>query len=195
MIRNLEHNQQPADDDDRFLEATRYLLDEMTTEEAEQFEAELATDQSLRELLAEAVLLTQASYQAYVPQTVSKESVEVASPIDAAPGNGFSPRVLLSLAAGLLVVLASGVALIAWSGSGSQLADNSPNKEDSQLAAVWVEHIDDNNDVLAEQWAELPEEQDEFFDQLLVSTPENPPSWMLKALAAQQETDSETPAL
>lgn len=194
MIRNIEHNQQPADDE-RFLEVTRYLLDEMTTEEAEQFEAELATDQSLRELLAEAVLLTQASYQAYVPQTVSKDSVEVGSPIDAAPGNGFSPRVLLSLAAGLLVLLASGVALIAWSGSGSQVADNSPEKEDSQLAAAWVEHIEDNNDVLAEQWAELPEDQDDFFDQLLVSTPENPPSWMLKALAAQQETESETPAL
>ncbi|MFN3148197.1 hypothetical protein [Bremerella sp.] len=194
MIRNLEHNQQPADDD-RFLEATRYLLDEMTTEEAEQFEAELATDQSLRELLAEAVLLTQASYQAYVPQTVSKESVEVASPIDAAPGNGLLLRVLLSLAACLIIFAVSGLAFVLSAFQTSYPAVANVDKEDSQLAAVWVEHIDDNNDVLAEQWAELPEEQDEFFDQLLVSTPENPPSWMLKALAAQQETDSETPAL
>ncbi|QDU73982.1 hypothetical protein Pan97_09820 [Bremerella volcania] len=194
MIRNDEHPQQPADDD-RFLEATRYLLDEMTSEEVEQFEADLATDQSLRERLAEAVLLVQASYQAYVPHTVSKEPVEVASPIDAAPGSGLRLRILLSLAAGLLLFLASGFAMVAWSGGGSHMAERTVDKEDMQLAAVWVERIEDNTDALTEQWAELPDDEDEFIDQLLVSTPENPPSWMLKALAAQQETDSEAPAL
>ncbi|WDI43476.1 hypothetical protein [Bremerella sp. P1] len=194
MNRSIEQNEHSADDD-RFLEAVRYLLDEMSVEEAEGFEADLAVDQSLRELLSEAVLIAQASYQANVPQTVSKELVEVASPSDDAPGNGFSLRVLLSLAAGLLLLIASSLALVVWSGGGSQMAERTANEEDTQLAAVWVERNEVNNDVMAEQWAELPEDEDEFFDQLLVSTPENPPSWMLKALAAQQETESESPAL
>lgn len=194
MIRSIEQNEQPADDD-RFMQAMRYLLDEMPTEEAEQFEADLATDQSLRELLAEAVLLTQASYQASVPHTVSKEPIEVASPNDTAPGNVFSSRVLLSLAAGLLIFLTSAFALIAWSGGGSQIAERSVDSDDVQLAAVWVEHIEEDTDALAEPWEELPEDEDAFMDQLLVSTPENPPSWMLKALAAQQESESPAPAL
>jgi len=190
MTRSIEQNESPTNDD-RFLEAMRYLLDEMTSEEVHQFEADLATDQPLRELLAEAVLLTQASYQAHMPHTVSKEPVEEASTIDTAPGNGLRLRVLLSLAAGLLIFLVSGLALVAWSGGSSHMADRTTNLEDTRLAAAWVEHIEDDNDVMTE----LPEDEDEFFDQMLVSTPENPPSWMLKALAAQQETNTETPAL
>lgn len=192
MIRSIEQNEQPGDDD-RFLEAMRYLLDEMTGEEVERFEADLATDQSLRELLAEAVLLTQASYQAYAPQTVTQEPVEVASPVGVAPGNGLRLRILLSLAAGLLIFLGSGLLFVISSGGGSRQAQRRVDKDDAQLAAAWVEHIE--NDTDAGQWTELPEDQDEFIDQLLVSTPENPPSWMLKALAAQQDLESPAPAL
>ncbi|PQO39098.1 hypothetical protein C5Y96_04350 [Blastopirellula marina] len=194
MIRSTQQNEHPADDD-RFLEAMRYLLDEMSGEEAERFEADLATDQSLRELLAEAVLLTQASYQAYVPQTVSQEPVEVASPGNVAPGNGFRLRVLLSLAACLIVFVLSGLVFVSNAYRTSYPAAANVDREGIQLAAAWVENIEDDTDVLAEPWADLPEEEDNFFEQLLVSTPENPPSWMLKALAAQQETESETPAL
>lgn len=194
MIRSIEQNEQPAEDD-RFLEAMRYLLDEMSGEEAERFEASLATDQSLRELLAEAVLLTQASYQAYVPQTVSKEPVAVASPDNVAPGNGLLLRVLLSLAACLIVFVLSGLVFVSSAYRTSYPAAANVDREGIQLAAAWVENIEDDTDVLVEPWAELPEEEDNFFEQLLVSTPENPPSWMLKALAAQQETESDTPAL
>ncbi|MBA2116383.1 hypothetical protein [Bremerella alba] len=194
MIRDIEQNEQPADDD-RLFEAIRYLLDEMTEQEAELFEADLATDQSLRELLAEAVLLTGASHHAIASHTVSMEPVEVASPIDAAPGNKLRLRVLLSLAACLMVFLAGGFAMVAWSGGGSHNAERTVDSENSQLAAAWVEHIEDDTDAMPGQWEELPEDEDAFFDQLLASTPENPPSWMLKALAAQQETESAAPAL
>lgn len=194
MIRNNQQNEQPADDD-RLMEAMRYLLDEMTDAEAEQFEADLASDQPLRELLAEAVLLTQSTYQAYVPQTVSKEPVEVASPDDEAPGNGLLLRVLLSLAACLIVFVVSGLAFVLNSYSTSEQAQSNLDREDIQLAAAWVEHIEDDTDVMTEQWADLPDDQDAFLDQLLVSTPENPPSWMIKALAAQQETEPAAPAL
>ncbi len=194
MIQSSQQNEHPADDD-RFLEAMRYLLDEMTSEEAEQFEADLATDQSLRELLAEAMLLTQSTYQAYVPQTVSREPVEVASPEDRAPGNGLQLRVLLTLAAGLLIFMGSGLLFVISSGGGPRQAQRNMDRNDIQLAAAWAEQIEDDTDAIEVPWVELPEDEDPFFDQLLVSTPENPPSWMIKALAAQQETESTAPAL
>jgi len=195
MNRNSQQNEPPADDD-RFHEAMRYLLDEMPQDEAEQFEADLSADQSLRELLAEAVLLTQASYQAYVPHTVSKEPVEDASPIGAAPGNGLRLRLLLSLAAGLLIFMGAGLAFVSWSGGGSHQAQRNVDQEDIQLASAWVEHIEDDTETLDGLWDELPQDEDDSVEQLLTSTPENPPSWMLKALAAQQqEGDSATPAL
>ena len=177
------------------MQAMRYLLDEMSGDEVEQFEADLATDQSLRELLAEAVLLTEVTYQASVPLTVSQEPVELASPGEMAPGNGLWLRVALSLAACLVIFVVGGVAVVSSAFTTMAPANANLDQADSQLAAVWVEHIEDDAEGLAEPWAELPEGEDEFFDQLLVSTPDNPPSWMLKALAAQQETEPQSPAL
>lgn len=194
MTRNETHIEQPADDE-RFFEAVRYLLDEMTIAEAEQFEADLATDQSLREQLAEAVLLTEATYQAHVPHTVSKEPVEVASKLDTVPGNRFSWTMLASLAAMLVIALTVGTTFYLNDGVQRQIAQPNTNSEEIQLAVAWVQHIEEETEEMDVLWDELPEDEDESLDQLLAGSPENPPSWMLKALAAQQEEDANNPAL
>ncbi|GAA4426800.1 hypothetical protein [Bremerella cremea] len=185
----------PSADDDRFFKAVRYLLDEMSPTEAERFESQLAEDQSLRELLAEAVLLTETTYQTIVPQTVPMEPVQVASPQDAAPWNGYVWGILVTLAASLVVAVTLGISHFGGETS-SDLTALSPNDmKDVQVAAAWVENIESQTTDLDGLWEEPLTDETDSLDQLLAGSTDSPPSWMLKALAAQQEDDPIAPAM
>lgn len=211
MIRSAD----PTDfqpDDARFFEAVRYLLDEMNSEEAERFEDQLAVDQSLREILAEAVLVTHATYAAQLspdgPAANEPQPVELAKRPAAALPHGAAPRsdhslpgMLLALAAALFLAAAGGLWLL---GLGNNMSDvaNDASSEQIQLASAWVERLEDqsqenatlwDDDLLAASTMELSSETED--DTLLDDAPMDPPAWMLKALAAQQEDSPAGPTM
>ncbi|PQO47786.1 hypothetical protein [Blastopirellula marina] len=206
MIRSAD----PTDfqpDDARFFEAVRYLLDEMTPVEVDRFEEALAIDQSLRELLAEAVLVTHATYAAHLPENElprveSAERPAEASPPGAAPRREDAlPRTLLALAAALLVAAAGGLWMWGMGPATSDVANDASN-EQIHLASAWVERLEDqsqgnttlwNDDLLTASPTDDSSESEE--DALLVSPSTNPPAWMLKALAAQQEDELSAPTM
>lgn len=189
--------------DARFYEAVRYLLDEMSPEESERFEEQLATDQSLRELLAEAVQLTQATYEAFVPHSVPTECASVASPERAALGNeNWKLGLFLSLAASLLIAVTGGLSFYLTS-LPQEVATPNTISEDVQLASAWVAQFESQQDELTDLWDEetltlpslevpLEENTDEA---LLAGAPAAPPAWMLKALAAEQDATASRPAM
>ena len=189
--------------DDRFFAAVRYLLDEMSPEESSLFEEQLATDQSLREILAEAVQLTQTTYEAFVPHSVPTEHASVASPSRVAPENGNTkPRLLLALAASLLIAAVGGLWLYQNNGQ-PNVALPSTTSEEVQLAAAWADHFEAQSGETSPLWDDellnlpttdvsLEENSD---DALLVSVPDTPPAWMLKALAVEQEDSASRPAM
>ena len=208
MIRSAD----PADfqpDDARFFEAVRYLLDEMTPEEVDRFEDDLAVDQNLRELLAEAVLVTHATYAAHLsadelPPVQSAERPAEASPLGAAPRQDHfhSPAgMLLALAAALLLAAAGGLWMLGMGPATSDVA-NEASSAQLDLASAWFERLEDQSEANSTLWDEdlltdspldITSEAEE--DMLMDVTPMDPPAWMLKALAAQQEDDSAAPTM
>lgn len=202
MIRSAD----PADfrpDDARFFEAVRYLLDEMSPPEVERFEDELAVDQSLREILAEAVLVTHAAYAAHLPLDESAERPAEASPHGAAPRQDHSLFGMLLALAAMLLLAATGSFL--WVGLGGNPSDiaGDDSHEQVQLASAWVERLENqsqenttlwDDDLLAASSLDVSSESDD--DELLLEgSSVDPPAWMLKALAAQQEDDLASPAM
>lgn len=202
MIRSVDFVDFDSDDA-RFFDAVRYLLDEMSPSEAEHFEEQLATDQSLRELLAEAVQLTQTTYAAHVPLTVPTEHASVAAASTTAPGNGNLPiGFFLALAASLLIAAVGSVTFY-WNEANHDVAVPSPGSEELHLASAWAEQFESQSDELAELWEDdlltftsvdaLPEENVE--ETFLAASPTPPPAWMLKALAAEQDDSPVRPSM
>ncbi len=202
MIRSVDSVDLNSDDD-RFYQAVRYLLDEMSPEESDRFEEQLATDQSLRELLAEAVELTQATYEAFVPHSVPTERASVASPSTAAPGNGNSKLGLfLAVAASLLIAVASGLSFY-LADVNQDIASPNASSEEVQLASAWVDQFESQPDAMPGLWddelltlpsIEVPLEENAD-ESLLAGAPAAPPAWMLKALAAEQDASASRPAM
>ncbi|PQO28286.1 hypothetical protein [Blastopirellula marina] len=202
MIRSVDSANFDSDDA-RFYEAVCYLLDEMSPEQSERFEEQLATDQSLRELLAEAVQLTQATYETFVPHSVPTEHASVASPETAAPGNGnWQFGLTLALAASLLIALTGGLSFYLASVN-QEIASPGTISEDVQLASAWVNQLESQTDEIPGLWddellalpsLEVPLEENSD-DPLLAGAPAAPPAWMLKALAAEQDETTSHPAM
>ncbi|RCS49276.1 hypothetical protein DTL42_12120 [Bremerella cremea] len=202
MIRSVDSADGDSDDD-RFFEAVRYLLDEMSPEESSLFEEQLATDQSLREILAEAVQLTQTTYEAFVPLSVPSERTSVASPSTVAPGNGNTKaKLFLALAASLLVAVVGGLWLY-QNAPHQEIALPSTTNEEVQLASAWADHFEAQTGETSALWddelltlpaGDIPLEENAD-DALLASSPSTPPAWMLKALAAEQEKSASRPAM
>ncbi|MBI1247667.1 hypothetical protein GC197_07430 [bacterium] len=200
MIQNTPQNEFPSDED-RFFDAMRYVLDEMSADEADQFENQLAVDQSLRELVAEAVLLSQATYSSHLPETVPSEPVKAASIFDMALRNSSQIGYLAALALVLLVAALAGLPFYLGSNDSDQASITEQQKQQGQVAAVWVENIESQSLELSGLWEEIPLEEEmplgtaDSVDQLLAENTVSPPAWMLKALAAQQEDDETGPAM
>lgn len=181
-------------DDDRFFAAVRYLLAEMSADEAAQFEAELDESQQLRELVAEAVLVLEAAGAAGAASQNGIANRE---------RSGHRQRSLAGwsvLAASLLIAAAVGVSLTFWSGE-PPLADHdkAASSDETQLAAAWARHAAEQEDGLTAFWdeglltaavAEEPLTDDESIERLLAAPPAAPPAWMLKALEAQEDNDA-----
>lgn len=202
MIRSVDSANFDSDDA-RFYEAVCYLLDEMSPEQSERFEEQLATDQSLRELLAEAVQLTQATYEVFVPHSVPAERASVASPSTAALGNGnWKLGLFLSLAASLLIAVTGGL-VFHFTEINQDIASPNTSSEDVQLASAWVNQLESQTDEMPGLWddellalpsLEIPLEENSD-EALLAGTPAAPPAWMLKALAAEQDETTSRPAM
>ncbi|MEX0791505.1 MAG: hypothetical protein WD045_00110 [Pirellulaceae bacterium] len=204
-------NDHHSQSDDLLLQATRYVLEEMDAAERDHFEEILLEDQPAREAVASAVELLVVTHAAHKPMA---DRPTLRSPAPRHPADRSTakhPRRfvwwLSAVAASLLV------AAVAWmqsrpvppQGDIAQVTPEDEDKRGNGLAQVWARSLDENHErenVVRGLWwdPEMPvdlaeivtENRPRFEVDPLEDLGEDelasvPPSWMLTALAAQQE--------
>ena len=155
--------------------AFRYVADELSSAERDEFELRLATDQSAREAVAAAVELLANVHRAEV--TVIAETAAVSNPVVHQAGR---PVLRTSGRRGGAWVVATAVALVAavllapqaWFGSSSE-----EQRDRQELATLWTESSAEPNDSWSEDSSDEVAGEDD--DEALV------PGWMLAALSDQ----------
>lgn len=194
----------PHPSDDLLLQATRYVLEEMDTPELAQFEQLLLEDQPAREAVASAVELlvaTQAAREIIADRPMPRGSVFRPAVDRSRPVVWWMSAVAASLLVAAVVTIGSrrlppenDIAQVAPTDTDPLPIDQDAGKG---LAQVWARSLADEPDPadidrglwwdleiaadLAEAGPRLEVEENE--DELALA----PPSWMLTALAAQQE--------
>jgi hypothetical protein len=161
--------------------AFRYVADELSSDERDEFELRLATDQSAREAVAAAVELLANVHRAEV--TVLAETAAVSHPV-VCPADRTALRT--SGRRGGAWVVATAVALVAavllapeaWFGlSPEELARRGAQRDRQELATLWTESSAEANDSWSEDSSDEAASEDD--DDALV------PGWMLAALSDQ----------
>ena len=161
--------------------AFRYVADELSSAERDEFELRLATDQTAREAVAAAVELLANVHRAEV--TLLAETAAVSSPVLHQAGRSV-PRT--SGRRGGAWVVATAVALVAavlltpqaWFGSSpEESAGRGAQRERQELATLWTESSAEPNDSWSEESNDDAAGEDD--DDALV------PGWMLAALSDQ----------
>jgi len=167
-----------------FVLATMYVLDELSHEEAIAFEQRLGTEQSLRELVAEAVAVTHA-----IASTPTLTVVETARPIIS---TWSATSQIWAVAASLLLVLSGSITVIWFQRAHHQSFDSQQNR----LAEVWIEHSFTPDLPEESPWNASMElthtESLNDDDSLLTEDLATPPRWMIQALAANSPESTET---
>lgn len=185
---NEQHHEQNGSSgdsrDELFWTAAQYAAGDLPDAAVEEFEARLEADQAAREALAQAVALSQAVVQI-------ESTPVVAAPIGS--GQVVASRrertfVWIAVAASLLLA----VVAYRWQTSTNQKVDEiaaGPTKAQQQLALVWIEGQDADDNV----WNESTATNDPMFDDELddlpsLATDPSAPDWLLAAVADSAAT-------
>jgi hypothetical protein len=167
--------QSPAGDELAWL-AFRYLANELSSEEVEQFEARLAVDQEAREALAHSVHLVRAVAAAEASPVAAGSGLAVASRERSSPQLAPLAWVSAGVSAALLLVALGWNA--GWFASPDRPAVATRQTVSPELATVWTEvrssPVIDMDDLTTEELALLNEIESDLDTEA--------PSWMTAAV-------------
>jgi len=174
-MQNQEVTSDATRSSDDFVTATLYVLNDLPADEVDQFEQRLANEQSLRELVAQAVGVTQA-----IASDVKQ--VQLATTNQGSPSSVVR---MWALAASLLLVASASIAVV-WNQSVTNMT--AQKQSDSiRLAQAWVEESIAQTEQDSTDWEEsleLMDTEQATEDSLLAEDLATPPSWMLQALTS-----------